>query len=149
MIDSRVVDAPAAEIAARRERVIAAMAEDNLDALVVAEFGFGGTAVHWLTNWPSTTAAVLVLVPGQPVHLVIEHYNHLPHAEQMVTDADVIWGERKPMQVAADILKKLAPGLSRIGVIGRLSANDYAAVGGQADAIEDFNRAYFTLRLIK
>ena len=52
----------AAEIAARRERVIAAMAEDNLDALVVAEFGFGGTAVHWLTNWPSTTAAVLVLV---------------------------------------------------------------------------------------
>jgi Xaa-Pro aminopeptidase len=139
----------AAEIAARRDRVIAAMAEDNLDALVVAEFGFGGTAVHWLTNWPSTTAAVLVLVPGQPVHLVIEHYNHLPHAEQMVTDADVIWGERKPMQVAADILKKLAPGLSRIGVIGRLSANDYAAVGGQADAIEDFNRAYFTLRLIK
>ena len=32
----------AAEIPARRDKVIAAMQEDDLDALVVAEFGFGG-----------------------------------------------------------------------------------------------------------
>jgi Xaa-Pro dipeptidase len=139
----------ASEIAARRDKVTAAMAEQNLDALIVAEFGFGGSAVHWLTNWPSTTAAVLVLVPGQPLSLVVEHYNHLPHAKQMAFDVDVVWGERKPLSVAADILKKLAPNAGRIGLMGRLSANDYAAIGSGVDEIADFNRIYFTLRLIK
>ena len=137
------------EIAARRDKVSNAMAEQNLDALIVAEFGFGGTAVHWLTNWPSTTAAVLVLMPGQPVHLVVEHYNHLPHARQMACDVDVVWGERKPLSVASGNLKKLAPDAKRVGLIGRLSANDYGAISAGVDEITDFNRAYFTLRLIK
>lgn len=149
-----ILDAPypgfaAPEIAARRDKVTGAMGSENLDALIVAEFGFGGTAVHWLTNWPSTTAAVLVLVPGQPVHLVVEHYNHLPHARQMASEVEVVWGERNPLGVASGILKKLAPDARRIGVIGRLSANDYGAISAGVDEIADFNRAYFTLRLIK
>ncbi|MEE2760478.1 MAG: M24 family metallopeptidase [Pseudomonadota bacterium] len=139
----------AGEITARRQRIMAAMEEVGLDALVMAEFGFGSGAVHWLTNWPATTAAVLVYVPGQPLHLVVEHYNHLPHARRMALDAEVVWGERKPVSVATNILKKLAPSVNRIGLMGRLTANDYRTLGQGVDEIRDFNQSYFALRLIK
>jgi Xaa-Pro aminopeptidase len=137
------------ELARRRDQVMAVMREENLDALLVAEYGFSGTAVHWLTNWPATTAALVVLVPGQPLQVVVEHYNHLPHAGRMVADAEVVWGMRKPMSVACDLLNKMAPSAARLGVIGRLSPNDLAAITGGVDEIVDFNAAYGRLRLIK
>jgi len=149
-----ILDAPypkfsATEIANRRGKVLAEMAARNVDALIAAEFLFTGSAAHWLTNWPATTATVVVLVPGQPVQVVIEHYNHLPHAGRMISDAEVVWGERQPLRVARDLLKKLNPSIRRLGVIGRLSPGEQATLAENADDIIDFNPAYGRLRLIK
>jgi Xaa-Pro aminopeptidase len=137
------------ELTQRRERVIAEMDAQNIDALLVAEFLFTGTAVHWLTNWPATTAAVVILVPGQPVQVIVEHYNHIPHARQMVTDAEVVWGERKPLVITKDLCTKLNPSIKRIGIIGRLSPNEQATIAANVNEIIDFNPIYNRLRLIK
>lgn len=137
------------ELAQRRDKLLAEMAAENLDALIVAEFLFTGSAVHWLSNWPATTATVVILVPDHPVQVVVEHYNHLPHAKRMVTDAEVVWGERKPLAIARDHLKKLNPSIKRLGVIGRLSPNEQATIAENVDEIIDFNPTYGRLRLIK
>ena len=149
-----IADAPypkfsSGELEQRRQKLIAEMAAANVDALIVAEFQFTGSAVHWLSNWPATTATVVLLVPGQPVQVVVEHYNHLPHARRMVTDAEVVWGQRKPFEIAAGLLKKMRPSIKRLGVIGRLSPNEQAAVAANAGEIVDLNPAYGRLRLIK
>lgn len=137
------------ELSQRREKVFAEMDAENLDALLVAEFLFTGSAAHWLTNWPATSAAVVILVPGQPVQVIVEHYNHLPYARRMVTDAEVVWGERNPLMIARDRLKKMNPSIKCLGVIGRLSPNEQATITANLDQILDFNRIYNRLRLIK
>jgi Xaa-Pro aminopeptidase len=137
------------ELSQRREKVYAEMDAKNVDALVVAEFLFAGSAVHWLTNWPATTATVVILVPRQPVQVIVEHYNHLPHARRMVTDAEVVWGERKPFVMAKELLSKLNPSIKRFGVIGRLSPNEQSTIAANVNEIIDFNPTYNRLRLIK
>ncbi len=137
------------ELIQRRDRILAEMDAENLDAVIVAEFGFTGAAVHWLTNWPATTAAVVLMVPGQPLQLVVEHYNHLPHVRRMASEAEVVWGQRKPLAVARDLMKKMNPSIKRLGVIGRLAVNEQAILGAEVDEIVDFNPTYNRLRLIK
>ncbi|MDA0240010.1 MAG: M24 family metallopeptidase [Proteobacteria bacterium] len=137
------------EISARRDRVFAEMAEQTVDALVVAEYEFSGGAVQWLSNWPATTTAVLLLVPGKPAQLIVEHYNHMPHAGQMATDAEVIWGERKPFEVARDRLKKILPSGGRLGVIGRLAPDAQSSIAADASEVVDMNATYGRLRLVK
>ncbi|MEE3000170.1 MAG: M24 family metallopeptidase [Pseudomonadota bacterium] len=139
----------AAEISQRRNKLIAEMAEQNLDALVVAEFLFTGSAVHWLTNWPATTASIAILTPDHPVQVIIEHYNHIPHAKKMVTEAEVLWGERDPLSIASNLLKSIRPSTRRLGIIGRLTPNEQKAVAENVDTIIDFNSVYNRLRLIK
>ena len=139
----------AAEISQRRNKLIAEMAEQNLDALVVAEFLFTGSAVHWLTNWPATTASIAILTPDHPVQVIIEHYNHIPHAKKMVTEAEVLWGERDPLSIASNLLKSIRQSTRRLGIIGRLTPNEQKAVAENVDTIIDFNSVYNRLRLIK
>ena len=139
----------AAEISQRRNKLIAEMAEQNLDALVVAEFLFTGSAVHWLTNWPATTASIAILTPDHPVQVIIEHYNHIPHAKKMVTEAEVLWGERDPLAIASNLLKSIRQSTRRLGIIGRLTPNEQKAVAENVDTIIDFNSVYNRLRLIK
>ncbi len=137
------------ELLQRRNRLMAEMISQNVDAVIAAEFLFTGSAVHWLTNWPATTATITIIVPNKPVHVVVEHYNHLPHARKMVTEAEITWGERKPLEVVRDSLKKIHPSIKRLGVIGRLSPNEQKTAAENVDEIIDFNPVYNHLRLVK
>ena len=39
-----------------------------------------GSAVAWLTGWPVTREAVVVHTPGERDLLLVNFYNHVPHA---------------------------------------------------------------------
>jgi Xaa-Pro dipeptidase len=114
-----------AEMARRHEALAAVM--DEVDHVLVYGANRSGTAVGWLTRWPVTREAVVVVTPGQRDVLYVGFYNHVPNAQRLATEADVRWiGEfEKP------------PG--RIGVIGRPAR----------DGEVDLNAAYTRLRLIK
>ncbi|SVD75658.1 uncharacterized protein METZ01_LOCUS428512, partial [marine metagenome] len=137
------------EIQNRRSKLLAEMEKQKIDALLVAEFLFTGSAAHWITNWPATTATIVLLVPDQPVHIIVEHYNHLPHAQKMVTDAEVIWGKRIPLEVAQQTIKKLKQSVHRLGVIGRLSPDEQETIAVGVEEIVDFNSTYRKIRLVK
>jgi Xaa-Pro dipeptidase len=98
-----------------------------LDHVLVYGANRSGTAVGWLTRWPVTREAIVVVTPGERDVLYVGFYNHVPNAQRIATEADVRWvGEfEKP------------PG--RIGVIGRPAR----------DGEVDLNAAYTRLRLIK
>jgi Xaa-Pro dipeptidase len=114
-----------AEMARRHDALAAAM--DEVDHVLVYGANRSGTAVGWLTRWPVTREAIVVVTPGERDVLYVGFYNHVPNAQRIATEADVRWvGEfEKP------------PG--RVGVIGR------AARDGEVD----LNAAYTRLRLIK
>ncbi|NQV54554.1 MAG: aminopeptidase P family protein [Rhodospirillales bacterium] len=139
----------AEELARRRARLEAEMEAAGVDAVLVAESNFAGTAGQWFTNWPSTTEAMLAIVPGEQLHLYVQHFNHLPHATKMADGANVAWGEQFTIKSVTGFIKNARPKARRLGVIGRLSPGQYQAAEEVFGEIVDFNRVYFTLRLVK
>jgi Xaa-Pro aminopeptidase len=109
----------------RRHEALHAVAD--VDHVLVYGANRSGTAVGWLTRWPVTREAVVVVTPGERDLLYVGFYNHVPNAQRMATEADVRWiGDFERPQ-------------GRIGVIGRPAG----------DGEEDLNHAYTRLRLIK
>ena len=45
-----------------------------------------GTGVAWLTGWPTTTEAYVIVAPGEPQRMVMEWYNHWPLAKKLALD---------------------------------------------------------------
>jgi Xaa-Pro dipeptidase len=114
-----------AEMRRRHEALEAVM--DGLDHVLVFGANRSGTAVGWLTRWPVTREAVVVVTPGERDLLYVGFYNHVPNARRMATEADVRW------------IGEFEPPAGRVGVIGR------PAREGEVD----LNAAYTQLRLVK
>ena len=116
-----------AEMARRHDALAAVMDDHGVDHVLAHGANRSGTAVGWLTRWPVTREAVVVVTPGRPDRLFVDFYNHVPNAARIATEAEVRWlGEFE------------RPG-GRVGVIGRPAR----------DGEVDLNAAYTQLRLIK
>jgi len=116
-----------AEMRRRHEALEALIAEHELDHVLVHGANRSGTAVGWLTRWPVTREAVVIVTPGERDVLLVGFYNHVPNARRIATEADVRW------------IGEFERPAGRIGVIGR------AARDGEVD----LNAAYTRLRLVK
>ena len=79
----------------------------EVDHVLVYGANRSGTAVGWLTRWPVTREAVVVVTPGERDVLYVGFYNHVPNAQRMATEADVRW------------IGEFEPPSGRVGVIGR------------------------------
>jgi Xaa-Pro dipeptidase len=110
-----------AEIAARRRAIDDLAARHDLDAVIAYGANRFGSAVPWLTGWPVTREAVVVLRPGRRPMLFVGFPNHVPNARRLARDADVAGcGERTPDTVVA-ALRNGGP-VGRIGTIGPVPA---------------------------
>jgi Xaa-Pro aminopeptidase len=114
-----------AEMLRRHEALAAVM--DQVDHVLVHGANRSGTGVGWLTRWPVTREAVVVVTPGERDVLYVGFYNHVPNAQRMATEADVRW------------IGDYEPPAGRVGVIGRPAR----------DGEVDLNAAYTRLRLVK
>jgi Xaa-Pro aminopeptidase len=111
---------------ARRHDALAAVMGD-VDHVLVHGANRVGSAVGWLTRWPVTREAVVVVTPGERDVLYVDFYNHVPNAARIATEADVRW------------LGEFAVPPGRVGVIGRPARGDEV----------DLNAEYARLRLVK
>ena len=109
----------------RRHQALEAVAD--VDHVLVYGANRSGTAVGWLTRWPVTHEAIVVVTPGERDVLYVGFYNHVPNAQRMATEADVRW------------IGDFERPSGRIGVIGRPARGDEV----------DLNAAYTRLRLLK
>ena len=154
-----------AEMARRREALTGMLREHGAEQALVYGFDRSGSAVEWLTGWPVTREAALLLRPGQRDLLFVCFNNHVPNARRLAPDADVRPGNASALDAALDALatradrRAMAPTPSgpgrprparpaRLGVIGPVPArasDRLAAVG----RIVFLDREYTVLRLVK
>ena len=107
-----------AEMARRRAALERVMAEAGVDHLLVCGEQRTGTGVAWLTGWPTTVEAYVIVAPREPQRMYVEWYNHWPLARKLAHDTEVRWGEHQGIdKVVADLR---ARGTKRIGLIGAL-----------------------------
>jgi Xaa-Pro aminopeptidase len=128
-----------AEVARRRGLVADLAAERGLDAVVVYGANRAGSAVPWLTGWPVTREAVLVMRPAREPVLLVGFANHVPNAQRLAVDCEVRPCGEHPTETVTDLLGPAA----RLGVVGALPGALWRGLGRCGDVVEldgDFAR---------
>ena len=138
-----------AEMARRRTALEAVMAEHDVDHVLVHGANRFGSAVGWLTRWPVTREALVVVTPGERDALFVDFYNHVPNARRIATEADV--RPAAPVGIANAVEELRARGAAgrRVGVIGPLTHRAYARLDDLAGEVVALDAAYTGLRLVK
>ena len=139
-----------AEMEQRHAAIDALMAEAEIKYLLVYGFFWNGPAVPWLTHWPTSAEAALVVTPGEEKSLYVQFHNHVPQASIGATHCTVDWGGPDTMAtVIADLQNRGAGADDRIGVIGPLSMAGVSRLKAAFGDVVDLNRSYGALRLVK
>jgi Xaa-Pro dipeptidase len=108
-----------------------------------------GSAVSWLTGWPVTREALLVLAPEQDGDLLlVSFFNHVPQARRLAT-VPAQWAGPRAVATALDVLASRGPMPGRIGLAGALPFDQYDLLTGQVPVVADLNPGYTRMRLIK
>ena len=137
------------ELAKRRRSMFEVMEAAGVSHLVAYGAEKVGSAIPWLTEWPVTTEAALLVTPGVEPFLMVQHYNHLPNARAIASDCEVEWGGPSTIVRLDEKLKaRHTPG-QRVGVVGPLRFGDHQKLAGSVGELVDLNGGYQRLRLVK
>lgn len=139
------------ELARRHAAVRGMMAEQGLDALVVYGTASSFAEVLYLSEFRTVREAYLVVpAEGEPT-LFVQYFNHVPYARRRARVADVRWAGSLDLSVLLEHLRGRGLGERRIGLVGTLPWQQYAALrAGLARAeLTDATAHFQRLRLIK
>lgn len=136
-----------AEMARRRARVEALIESDDLDGLILYGADRSGSAVQWLTGWPVTREAVVLVRRGVPDTLWVQFHNHVPTARRLAGDAEVLWGGPSTISTVTEALA--ARSLRRIGIVGPIRHADHERVAAVVSDVVTLDARYTALRLVK
>ncbi len=146
MGDDRYPRFSESELDRRRKAVLDVLAEHGLDGVVVFGANRAGSAVQWLSEWPVTREASLVITPGARDAMWVQFYNHLPNARRLARRCDVAWDGPSTSTAAGTELARR--GARRIGLIGPLSWKAHAALSDRFEIV-GLDAEYTRLRLVK
>ncbi len=138
-----------AEMRRRRDAIVAVMDQHDVQHLIVYGSERSGSGVQWLTEWPVTTEAAVLLTPNETDVLLVQHYNHLPNARRIARNADVRWGGPSTMTTLADLISARVTGGQRVGIIGPIGHRAHDRLAGSIGSPVSLDDAYLALRLIK
>lgn len=138
-----------AEMQRRRLALECAMADAGVERLLLYGADRSGSAVQWLTGWPVTREAAVIVEPGHADVMFVQYYNHVPLARQLATEADVRPGGPSTIAVTIEELARRGGGSRPLGVIGPLSFKAGTALQREVGEIVDLGAAYTSIRLVK
>jgi len=137
------------ELTRRRRSIVGLMGSAGVSHLVAYGAERVGSAVPWLTEWPVTTEAALLLTPEETPHLLVQHYNHLPNARTIATDCEVEWGGPSTIARLEELLRaRVTPG-QRVGVVGPLRHRNHISLANSVGELVELDAEYQRLRLVK
>ncbi|MGH2774918.1 MAG: M24 family metallopeptidase [Actinomycetota bacterium] len=138
----------AGEMKERRASLERLMTEHQVAHLILYGANRFGSAVAWLTRWPVTREALVVVTPGEPDVLFVHFYNHVPLAQRLAADADVRWAGETMATAIGELERRGARG-RRVGFIGPLGYAAHHALAEVARELVDLSSGYTLLRTIK
>ena len=135
-----------AELDRRRSSIEQLMERDSLDGVLVFGANRTGSAIQWLSEWPVTREASLVITAGEPDAMWVQFYNHLPNARRLARRCEVAWdGPDTTAAAMAELTRRRAV---RVGLIGPLGWKAHARLAEAFDLVS-LDADYVRLRLIK
>jgi Xaa-Pro dipeptidase len=138
-----------AEIARRRAAIEGVMAEQGASHLVLYGANRFGSAVQWLTSWPVTREAAVVVTPGERDVLLVQFHNHVPNARRLARDAEVRWGGSSTIATAVEVLQERRAGGGAIGIAGPITASQRDTLAASFGDVLDVTGPVTSLRVVK
>jgi Xaa-Pro dipeptidase len=134
------------ELARRRAALHGVLEEHAARHLLLYGANRFGSAVQWLTGWPVTREAAVIVTPDEPDVLLVQFHNHVPNARRLAVDADVRWGGPWTIGTVVEVVKRRG---GRVAVAGTLAADQRDALAAAIGDVVDVSRAVSSLRLVK
>jgi Xaa-Pro dipeptidase len=138
----------AEEMGRRRLAIDGVMEREGVDHLVLYGANRSGSAVSWLTGWPVTREAHVLVTRGEPDVLLVSFFNHVPEARRRAPAADVRFAGDDPAAAVVALLRERGAQERTIGLVGSLPYDQYATLA-DGRRILDLSRAHTRLRMQK
>ncbi len=114
-----------AEISRRHKAVYTLMEQEGVDALLFYGSGRYASDIYWLSDWPSSREAYLLLQGGKEPVILMQLFNHFPMARVMSAIKDVRWAGANTTNSLVELIRERGLESNKIGLIGSLSYQVY------------------------
>lgn len=138
-----------AERQRRRDAVAGLLDAHDLRAILVYGAHRAGTGIRWLTGWPTTREAALILDRSGNDVLFVQFRNHVPQARTLAdADLDVRWGGASTIDAVRTELSRRGTA-DRVGVIGPVPHTAAARLEAAGVTCLALDHVYTSMRLVK
>ena len=131
----------------RWQKVITYLEDTKLDSLIIYGAERAGSAIPWLTGWPVSAEALLIISLDSEAKLFVQYYNHTPQAKSTAYGASVSWGGPNTAQTMLNHLNQIKA--RKVGLIGKMSFEMMTSITEAGYLLTPLDSWYEKTRLIK
>lgn len=113
------------EIQRRHRAIYDLMAQDGVDAVLFYGSGRYASDIYWLSDWPSSREAYLLMQAGKEPVILMQLFNHYPMAHVMSAIEDVRWAGANTTHSVVELIRERGLKAKKIGLIGSVSYQVY------------------------
>jgi Xaa-Pro aminopeptidase len=113
------------EIRRRHNAVYQLMADEGIDALLFYGTGRYASDIYWLSDWPSSREAYLLMQTGKEPVILMQLFNHYPMARVMSWILDVRWAGANTTRSVTELFRERRLESKKIGLVGSISYQVY------------------------
>ncbi|HXG52941.1 MAG TPA: Xaa-Pro peptidase family protein [candidate division Zixibacteria bacterium] len=139
------------EMESRHRAVEQLMEQQAVDALLVYGAGRYASDVYWLTDWPCSREAYVLMQPGRDAVVLVQLYNHYPMARVMSVIEDVRWAGPSTAASVVELLRERGLESRRVGLAGSIPYQHYLRLRESLPgaAFTDLSGALRSMRTIR
>ena len=116
------------EIERRHRTVYGLMEQEGVDALLFYGSGRYSSDVYWLSDWPCSREAYLLMQAGREPVILMQLFNHFPMAKVMSWIKDVRWAGANTNASVVDLIHERGLTTKKIGLGGPIAYQLYNAL---------------------
>jgi Xaa-Pro aminopeptidase len=119
------------EIARRHKALENLMESEGVDALLVYGSGRYASDIYWITDWPSSREAYVLVQRGKEPVVLMQLFNHFPMARVMSAVKDVRWAGPNTNRSVLELIRERGLESKQIGLVGAIGFQLYNAIRDQ------------------
>jgi Xaa-Pro aminopeptidase len=114
-----------AELGRRHQAFYKLMEQEGVDAALIYGSGRYASDIYWLSDWPSSREAYLLMQTGKEPVILMQLFNHYPMARVMSWIEDLRWAGANTTDSVVDLFAERGLVAKKIGLVGSISYQVY------------------------
>jgi len=113
------------ELNRRHKEFYTLMEQEGVDAALIYGSGRYASDIYWLSDWPSSREAYLLMQTGKEPVILMQLFNHFPMARVMSWIQDLRWAGANTTNSVVDLFAERGLQSKKIGLVGSISYQVY------------------------